>query len=223
MTGARFRGAAWIPTWAVAAAAAATEVVEQDTPISSWHMMFNPSLAWNPSTKISVGSGKAGRGRVTGVAAPLHTGGDRGAVSAGSSATIGTTLAKGSRMRIYIAAGLAAVLLSLSPSTAQAQAPPPVAAEESGMRLQADGGLLIDRIDPERLRQIRSERTRQFILGAGLVAAGGLVGFTHNEWVVDEGVIGAAIAAIGLVAIIEPVTWRNLEVRTTTNGLSLEW
>ena len=126
-------------------------------------------------------------------------------------------------MRIYIAVGLAAVLLSLSPSTALAQAPPPAVAEESGARLQADGGLLIDRIDPERLRRIRSERTRQFILGAGLMAAGGLVGFTHNEWVVDEGVVGAAIAVLGLAAFIEPLTWRNLEVRTTTNGLSLEW
>ena len=127
-------------------------------------------------------------------------------------------------MRIYIATVLGAILLTLSPSSAQAQAPLPVAAaEESGVRLQADGGLLIDRIDPERLRQIRNERTRQFILGAGLMAAGGLVGFTHNEWVVDEGVVGAAIAALGLAAIIEPVTWRDLEVRTTTNGLSLEW
>ena len=127
-------------------------------------------------------------------------------------------------MRIYTATVLGAILLTLSPSIAQAQAPPPAAAaEESGIRLQADGGLLIDRIDPERLRQIRSERTRQFILGAGLMAAGGLVGFTHNEWVVDEGVVGAAIAALGLAAFIEPLTWRNLEVRTTTNGLSLEW
>ena len=127
-------------------------------------------------------------------------------------------------MRIYIATVLGAILLSLAPSIAQAQAPPPVAAaEESGVRLQADGGLLIDRIAPERLRQIRNERTRQFILGAGLMAAGGLVGFTHNEWVVDEGVVGAAIAALGLAAIIEPMTWRNLEVRTTTNGLSLAW
>ena len=127
-------------------------------------------------------------------------------------------------MRIHIATALGTILLFLSPSIAQAQAPPPVAAaEESGVRLQADGGLLIDRIAPDRLRQIRNERTRQLILGAGLMAAGGLVGFTKNEWPVDEGVVGAAIAVIGLAAIIEPVTWRNLEVRTTTNGLSLEW
>ena len=125
-------------------------------------------------------------------------------------------------MRICIATALAAILLSLSPSTVHAQAPPPVA-EESGALMQVDGGLLIDRIDPERLRQIRSERTRQFILGAGLMAAGGLVGFTHNEWVVDEGVVGIAIAALGLAAIIEPVTWRNLEVSTSASGLSLAW
>ncbi len=126
-------------------------------------------------------------------------------------------------MRIHIATGLAAVLFFLSPSTAQAQAPPAAVAAESGARLQADGGLLVDRIDPERLRQIRNERNRQFILGAGLIAAGGLVGFTHNEWVVDEGIVGAALAALGLAAFIDPLTWRNLEVRTSTNGLTLAW
>ena len=126
-------------------------------------------------------------------------------------------------MRSCIAAGLAAILFSLAPSTAQAQAPAPAAAVESGALMQTDGGLLIDRIDPERLRQIRNERTRQFILGAGLMAAGGLVGFSKNEWPVDEGVVGIAIAALGLSLFIEPLTWRDLEVSTTTNGLSLEW
>ena len=128
-------------------------------------------------------------------------------------------------MRIYIAAGLAAILFSLSPSTAQAQAPAPVPAfaVESGALMQTDGGLLIDRIDPERLRQIRSERTRQYILGAGMMAAGGLVGFSKNEWPVDEGVVGIAVAALGLSLFIEPVTWRDLEVSTTTNGFSLAW
>ena len=126
-------------------------------------------------------------------------------------------------MRTLIVTGLAALLVPLSALTAQAQAPAPTAAEESGALMQTDGGLLIDRIDPERLRQIRSERTRQFILGAGLMAAGGLVGFSKNEWPVDEGVVGIALGALGLALFIEPVTWRDLEVRTTTNGLSLAW
>ena len=126
-------------------------------------------------------------------------------------------------MRTLIVTGLAALLVPLSALTAQAQAPAPAAAEESGALMQTDGGLLIDRIDPERLRQIRNERTRQFILGAGLMAAGGLVGFSKNEWPVDEGVVGIAIAALGLSLFIEPLTWRDLEVSTTTNGLSLEW
>ena len=128
-------------------------------------------------------------------------------------------------MRIYIAAGLAAILFSLSPSATQAQAPAPApaVAVASGVLMQTDGGLLIDRIDPERLRQIRSERTRQYILGAGMMAAGGLVGFSKNEWPVDEGVVGIAVAALGLSLFIEPVTWRDLEVSTTTNGFSLAW
>ena len=82
---------------------------------------------------------------------------------------------------------------------------------------------MIDRIDPERLRQIGNERTRQFILGAGMMAAGGVVGFTKNEWTVDEGVVGIAIAALGLSLFFEPLTWRDLEVSTSSNGLTLEW
>ena len=46
---------------------------------------------------------------------------------------------------------------------------------------------MIDRIDPERLRRIRTERTRQYILGLGLLAASGAVGFSKQNWVVDEG------------------------------------
>ena len=130
-------------------------------------------------------------------------------------------------MRICIVAGFAAILFSLSPSAAQAQAPvpapAPAVAAASGVLMQTDGGLLVDRIDPERLRQIRSERTRQYILGAGMMAAGGLVGFSKNEWPVDEGVVGIAVAALGLSLFIEPVTWRDLEVSTSTNGFSLAW
>ena len=124
-------------------------------------------------------------------------------------------------MRTSIAMCLAAVLVSLSGAQVAAQAP--ASAQDEGGQIGAAGGLLIDRIDPERLRQIRNERTRQFILGAGMMAAGGLVGFTHNEWTIDEGVIGIAIAALGLAAFIEPLTWQDLEVRTSTNGLTLEW
>ena len=82
---------------------------------------------------------------------------------------------------------------------------------------------MIDRIDPERLRQIRSERNRQYILGLGLLAAGGAVGFSKQNWVVEEGAIGYAIAALGVAAFIEPMTWRDLEVRLSGNGLALEW
>ena len=56
-----------------------------------------------------------------------------------------------------------------------------------------------------------------------MMAVGGLVGFSKNEWPVDEGVVGIAVAALGLSLFIEPVTWRDLEVSTTTNGFSLAW
>ena len=124
-------------------------------------------------------------------------------------------------MRTIIAACLGAVLVSLAAAPAAAQAP--AASQDSGGRIGSSGDLLVDRIDPERLRQIGNERTRQFILGAGMVAAGGVVGFTKNEWVVDEGVVGAVIAVLGLSLFIEPLTWRDLEVSTSSNGLTLEW
>ena len=124
-------------------------------------------------------------------------------------------------MRTSIVMCLMAVLVFLSASQAAAQAP--AASQDAGGQIGSSGGLLIDRIDPERLRQIRNERTRQFILGAGMMAAGGVVGFTKNEWTIDEGVIGIAIAALGVSLFVEPLTWRDLEVRTTSNGLALEW
>ena len=124
-------------------------------------------------------------------------------------------------MRTTIVTCLAAVLVSLSAPQAAAQAPAPAEAQDDGGRIGA--GLVIDQIDAERLRQIRGERTRQLALGAGLIAAGGFVGFTHNEWPVDEGVVGLAIAVIGIAALIEPLTWRDLEVRTSANGLALAW
>lgn len=124
-------------------------------------------------------------------------------------------------MRTRIVIGLAAIFVWLSVSSASAQAP--AVAQQGGGQMEASGGLLIDRIDPERLRQIRSERTRQFILGAGMMAAGGVVGFSKNEWNPDEGAVGIAIAALGLSLFFEPVTWRDLEVSTSSNGLSLEW
>ena len=123
-------------------------------------------------------------------------------------------------MRNTITMGLVAVLATLSAAQAAAQAPP--GGQDAGDRIEAGGGLLIDRLDPERLRQIRSERNRQYILGVGLLAAGGAVGFEQN-WVVDEGAIGYAIAALGVAAFIEPMTWRDLEVRVSGNGLALEW
>lgn len=124
-------------------------------------------------------------------------------------------------MRTNITMCLVAVLVSLSAAQVAAQAP--AGSQDTDEQIGAGGGLLIERIDPERLRQITTERTRQYILGAGLMAAGGAVGFSKQNWVIDEGAIGIAIAALGLAAFIEPLTWRDLEVRTSSNGLTLEW
>jgi len=127
------------------------------------------------------------------------------------------------RMRISVAAGFVAILVSLSASTAQAQAPAPAGTVESGAQTEPDRPLLIHRIDAERLRQIRNERTREFILAGGLIAAGGLIGVSKTEWPVDERVIGIALGFVGLSLFIDALSWRDLEVKTTTNGVTLEW
>ncbi|MCY4634712.1 MAG: hypothetical protein OXG04_09455 [Acidobacteria bacterium] len=126
-------------------------------------------------------------------------------------------------MRISVAAGFVAILVSLSASTAQAQAPAPAGTVESGAQTEPDRPLLIHRIDAERLRQIRNERTREFILAGGLIAAGGLIGVSKTEWPVDERVIGIALGFVGLSLFIDALSWRDLEVKTTTNGVTLEW
>ena len=64
--------------------------------------------------------------------------------------------------------------------------------------------------------------TRQFILAGGLIAAGGLVGGSKNEWPVDESVVRIGIGFLGLSLFIDPLSWRDPEVRTT-NGMALEW
>lgn len=124
-------------------------------------------------------------------------------------------------MRTKIVICLAVIFVWFSGAPAAAQAP--AVSQEEGGQMEPSGGPLIDRIDPERLRQIRSERTRQYILGAGMMAAGGVVGYSKNKWTIDEGVVGAAIAALGLSLFFEPITWGDLEVSTSSNGLSLEW
>ena len=124
-------------------------------------------------------------------------------------------------MRTAIIAFLAVVLAAFSASPVAAQSPAPE--QESGGQIRFSQAPAPGPIDPERLRQISSERTRQFLLGAGLIAAGGAVGFSKQNWPVEEGLIGIALAALGVAAIIEPVTWQGLEVRTSASGLALAW
>ena len=126
-------------------------------------------------------------------------------------------------MRTAIIAFLTVVLAAFSASPVAAQAPPPALEQEPGGQIRFSQSPAPGPIDPERLRQISSERTRQFLLGAGLIAAGGAVGFSKQNWPVEEGAIGIALAALGVAAIIEPVTWQGLEVRTSASGLALAW
>ena len=126
-------------------------------------------------------------------------------------------------MRTVIIAFLAVVLVAFSASPGVAQSPAVAPEQDAGGQMRASQAPAPGPIDPERLRQIGSERTRQILLGVGLMAAGGAVGFSKQNWPIEEGVVGIAIGVLGIAAIIEPVTWRGLEFRTSASGLSLAW
>ncbi len=130
-------------------------------------------------------------------------------------------------MHRRIAMCLVAVLATLSAAQAAAQAPP--GPQDAGDGVEADGGLLIDRIDPERLRQIRTERNRQYILGLGLLAASGAVGFSKQNWVVDEGATlaqtrlrnGAAAMAVPAGVLAANAPGRRRRTMFVSRDLSL--
>ena len=123
-------------------------------------------------------------------------------------------------MRTNIGMCLAAILFILSASPVAAQSP--AGAQDDGG--QTGAGEPVDR--PDRPRASPADRKRAHPpVHPGRRNDGGREGggFSKQNWTLDEGVVGIAIAGLGLAAFIEPMTWRDLEVRTTTNGLTLQW
>ena len=72
----------------------------------------------------------------------------------------------------------------------------------------------------ERAERARRDRRVQRLWSTALVGAGGavgaLVGFSRNEWALDEGWVGVGIAGtalgVGLYGIFEPMSWRGIEL-----------
>ncbi len=125
-------------------------------------------------------------------------------------------------MRI-IATAIALTLLCLV-GARPAEAQTPIGSRGGVPQLRNSQTVDIGAIDAVRLRQIRTERTRQFILGTAMMTVGGMLSVSKQNWEpIDESVVGMAVAVVGLAAVIEPLTWRRLQVRPAGPGFSLSW
>ena len=60
------------------------------------------------------------------------------------------------------------------------------------------------------------------LVGGVMFAAGGLLAASKNEWAIDEGYIGVAIATVGLGLMLRPLIskWRGGGVNASRNGLA---
>ena len=78
-------------------------------------------------------------------------------------------------------------------------------------------------------RAAREQRSRglpaRYALGALMFAGGGFLSASRNEWAIDEGYIGVAIATVGLGLILKPLIgkWRSAGVNASRTGLGVEW
>lgn len=78
-------------------------------------------------------------------------------------------------------------------------------------------------------RAAREQRSRgipgRYVLGSVMFAGGGFLSASRNEWAIDEGYIGVAIATVGLGLILKPLIgkWRGAGVSASRTGLGVEW
>ena len=80
----------------------------------------------------------------------------------------------------------------------------------------------------ERAREqsgIQGPARRTFLLGAVMFAGGGVLSASKNEWKIDEGYVGAAIATTGLYLMLKPLVarWRGGTVNASRTGLAIGW
>lgn len=103
------------------------------------------------------------------------------------------------------------------------------------MQEMLDSREIIERLEQLTIEKIR-ERAREqseirgpargaFLLGAVMFAGGGVLSASKNEWKIDEGYVGAAIATAGLYLMLKPLVarWRDGAVNASRTGLAIEW
>ncbi|MCE2514218.1 MAG: hypothetical protein J4F37_04260 [Acidobacteria bacterium] len=111
-----------------------------------------------------------------------------------------------------IAAALVAVLVLPAAAAAQQMTPAREALRQAGHDLPTPA---------EREEQRRRDATNQRLWSAALIGAGGAagwaVGFSDNEWPIDEGWWGVGIAGtalgFGLFGLLDPMEWGEVEVQ----------
>ena len=78
-------------------------------------------------------------------------------------------------------------------------------------------------------RAAREQRSKggpgRYVLGSVMFAGGGFLSVSRNEWPIDEGYIGVAIATVGLGMMLKPLIgrWRGTGVNASRTGLGVEW
>ena len=113
--------------------------------------------------------------------------------------------------RLTVAA-LVAVLFLPAAAAAQEMTPAREALRQAGHDLPTPA---------ERDEQMRRDRTNQRLWSTALIAAGGAagwaVGFSDNEWPIDEGWWGAGIAGtalgFGIFGLLDPMEWGDVEAQ----------
>ena len=103
------------------------------------------------------------------------------------------------------------------------------------LREMLDSREIIERLEQLTVEKIREEARKQsgisgpaaghLLLGATLFAGGGVLSASRNEWIIDEGYIGVAIASVGLGLMLRPLIakWRSSRVNLSRTGLAIEW
>lgn len=66
---------------------------------------------------------------------------------------------------------------------------------------------------------------RRLLLGTAMLAGGGVLGTSKNEWVIDEGYVGVGIGVVGLVFVFKELVpeWRGLRIESSGANMSVSW
>ena len=67
--------------------------------------------------------------------------------------------------------------------------------------------------------------SRRLLLGTLLFAGGGVLSASKNDWVIDEGYVGVAVAGFGLAMVFKQLVpeWRGARIGLFGTGMSIAW